>query len=217
MTMICPNVQTNAQGVETLSPYTCQQEYHKSHVRVTDRQKNDRQGSDRQGGGGNYRNNKTTTTPVTINKKSRCWNLDQRNMRYCQSHHLPTRVPSIQRLPPRGIPTLFATHVDLDTQESVVVLLYLLHMWPGWSSSAGRKKNTGAKSTGHAGQRSPKRNGPDCFSEFHTYSEELPGITSYSRAEFNIELISRLSQSPKLLIAWHPIELKELKDQLQEF
>ncbi|GKA02767.1 putative reverse transcriptase domain-containing protein [Tanacetum coccineum] len=39
---------------------------------------------------------------------------------------LPTRVPSSPGYPLRVILTLFATHVDVDTQESVVVLLVLV-------------------------------------------------------------------------------------------
>ncbi|GKG21035.1 hypothetical protein Tco_0380836 [Tanacetum coccineum] len=38
---------------------------------------------------------------------------------------LPTRVPSSPGYPLRVILTLFATHVDVDTQESVVVLLVI--------------------------------------------------------------------------------------------
>ncbi|GJT44520.1 zinc finger, CCHC-type, retrotransposon gag domain protein [Tanacetum coccineum] len=70
-------------------------------------QKNDRQGSDRQDGGGILVLDATKGTEVS--------NLTD----------LPTRVPSSPGYPLRVILTLCATHMDVDTQESVVVLLVL--------------------------------------------------------------------------------------------
>ncbi|GJW10031.1 putative nucleotidyltransferase, ribonuclease H [Tanacetum coccineum] len=72
--------------------------------------RNKPQGSDRQGGGGTLPNSGMDATKGT---------------EVSNPTDLPTRVPSSPGYPLRVILTLFATHVDVDTQESVVVLLVL--------------------------------------------------------------------------------------------
>nr|GFD56445.1 uncharacterized protein [Tanacetum cinerariifolium] len=54
-------------------------------------------------------------------------------------------------------------------------------------------------------------------SEFpDVFPNELPGIPLVHEVEFNIELIPRAKPISKALYRMAPIELKELKDQLQE-
>ncbi|GJS80181.1 hypothetical protein Tco_0730062 [Tanacetum coccineum] len=100
-------------------------------------QKNDRQGSDRQGGGGIMVLDATKGTGVS------------------NPTDLPTRGPSSPGYPLRVILTLFATHVDVDTQESVVVLLGMLSKCARMVKFSGGdcKKNTGASSSGHADKK----------------------------------------------------------------
>ncbi|GJT87211.1 hypothetical protein Tco_1068928 [Tanacetum coccineum] len=103
------------------------------------------------------------------------------------------------------------------------------------------KKNTGARSSGHSLKRSQTQSGrvfaltqdsqpilqvpstgalfnkPDCFRNFRTYfPEELPRIPPIRDVEFNIELIPEAEPISKAPYRMAPIELKELKDQLQE-
>nr|GFD61295.1 putative reverse transcriptase domain-containing protein [Tanacetum cinerariifolium] len=55
------------------------------------------------------------------------------------------------------------------------------------------------------------------LSEFpDVFPDELPGIPPVGEVEFNIELIPRAEPISKALYRMAPIELKELKDQLQE-
>ncbi|GKB92777.1 zinc finger, CCHC-type, retrotransposon gag domain protein, partial [Tanacetum coccineum] len=126
-------------------PYS-QQGSHKSHGQSDDRQRSDRQGSDRQSGGSNYRRimtamdptgravvvttatttTTTTTITTTLAATTGILVLDaNKGIEASNPTDLPTRVPSSPGYPLRVILTLFATHVDVDTQESVVVLLVL--------------------------------------------------------------------------------------------
>ncbi|GJX83939.1 putative reverse transcriptase domain-containing protein [Tanacetum coccineum] len=272
-------------------------------------QKNDRQGSDRQGGGGILVLDATKGTEVS------------------NPTDLPTLVPSSPGYPLRVILTLFATHVDVDTQESVVGRAAGTCFKCGQAGHLQRdcKKNTGASSSGHADKKpdasgrvfaltqdqaantsgtitgalfifgravfvlfdtgathsvistkfascftmtpilldhvlcisTPMKDsarithvyrdlplqfddkirsvnalpldmcefdiilGIDCLillSEFHgdVFPEELPGIPPIRDVEFNIELIPGAEPISKAPYRMAPIELKELKDQLQE-
>nr|GFD62624.1 uncharacterized protein [Tanacetum cinerariifolium] len=54
-------------------------------------------------------------------------------------------------------------------------------------------------------------------SEFpDVFPDELPGIPPVREVEFSIELIPRVEPISKAHYRMAPIELKELKDQLQE-
>ncbi|GJS32742.1 putative reverse transcriptase domain-containing protein, partial [Tanacetum coccineum] len=57
---------------------------------------------------------------------------------------------------------------------------------------------------------------PDCFEFQDVFPEELPGIPPIRDVEFNIELIPGAEPISKAPYRMAPIELKELKDQLQE-
>ncbi|GJY95886.1 putative reverse transcriptase domain-containing protein [Tanacetum coccineum] len=99
-------------------------------------QKNDRQGSDRQGGGGNYRNNNNNNYSRDNNRNSGA-GRDQRN-RGQQSHR---STNSASRGTLEVILTMFATHVDVDPRRGRRACWYLLQMWPrGWSYSAGLER-----------------------------------------------------------------------------
>nr|GFD51197.1 putative reverse transcriptase domain-containing protein [Tanacetum cinerariifolium] len=55
------------------------------------------------------------------------------------------------------------------------------------------------------------------LSEFpDVFPDELPGISPVREVEFNIELISGAEPIFKASYCMAPVELKELKDQLQE-
>ncbi|GJY99291.1 putative reverse transcriptase domain-containing protein [Tanacetum coccineum] len=159
-------------------------------------QKNDRQGSDRQGGGGNYRNNNNNTNSRDNNRNSGA-GRDQRNR---------------------------------DTQESVVVLLVLASNVARLVIFSGTaRRNTGASSSGHADNKQnasgrvfvltqiSRQYFRPIVSEFQdVFPEELPGIPPIRDVEFNIELIPGAEPISKAPYRMAPIELKELKDQLQE-
>ncbi|GJR11209.1 putative reverse transcriptase domain-containing protein [Tanacetum coccineum] len=162
-------------------------------------QKNDRQGSDRQGGGGNYRNNNNNNYSRDNNRNSGA-GRDQRN---------------------RG---------------SVVELAVLVSMrGPGWPSfQRDCKKNIGASSSGHADKK------PDASGRVFALTQDQAANTS-ERAEsvecsvhapefiyhgslsgksmkiiFALKappIVSEFQEAPYRMA---PIELKELKDQLQE-
>nr|GEV05200.1 reverse transcriptase domain-containing protein [Tanacetum cinerariifolium] len=57
---------------------------------------------------------------------------------------------------------------------------------------------------------------PDCFRVSRCFPDELLGIPPVREVEFNIELIPGAEPISKTLYRMAPIELKELKDQLQE-
>ncbi|GJW88645.1 retrotransposon protein, putative, ty3-gypsy subclass [Tanacetum coccineum] len=90
------------------------------------------------------------------------------------------------------------------------------------------KKNFGASSSGHADKkpdaqavswhllRSAANTSADCFRISGRISEELPRIPPIRDVEFNIELIPGAEPISKAPYRMAPIELKELKDQLQE-
>ncbi|GJX91822.1 retrotransposon protein, putative, ty3-gypsy subclass [Tanacetum coccineum] len=224
-------------------------------------QKNDRQGSDRQGGGGNYRNNNNNKYSrdnnrsnlnryrlyllYDMNLTSRHGNRnsgagrDQRN-RGSHSSGYPLRVythpvcNSCRRWHPgecrRAAGTCFkcgqAGHLQRDC-----------------------KKNTGASSSGHADKKpdtsgrvfaltqdqaaNTSAHGKTPARITHVYRDqplqlmtrfvqerlfpmELPGIPPIRDVEFNIELIPGAEPISKAPYRMAPIELKELKDQLQE-
>nr|GEZ33661.1 putative reverse transcriptase domain, aspartic peptidase domain protein [Tanacetum cinerariifolium] len=57
---------------------------------------------------------------------------------------------------------------------------------------------------------------PIVFEFLDVFPDELPGIPPVREVEFNIELISGAEPISKAPYRMAPIELKELKDQLQE-
>ncbi|GJW50876.1 hypothetical protein Tco_0092227 [Tanacetum coccineum] len=69
-----------------------------------------------------------------------------------QATDLPTRVPSSPGYPRRVILTLFTPHVDVDTQESVVVLLVLASNVARLVIFSGLQENIGARFVWHAGR-----------------------------------------------------------------
>ncbi|GJT45646.1 putative reverse transcriptase domain-containing protein [Tanacetum coccineum] len=124
-------------------------------------QKNDRQGSDRQGGGG-----------ILVHGR------DQRNRVF----------PAVQA----------DGHLQAGTAEGTLVLVFWLH----------HGTTTSDVSSIHD---------QPIVSEFQdVFPEELPGIPPIRDVEFNIELIPGAEPISKAPYRMAPIELKELKDQLQE-
>ncbi|GJV51413.1 putative reverse transcriptase domain-containing protein [Tanacetum coccineum] len=104
-------------------------------------QKNDRQGSDRQGGGGNYRNNNNNNYSRDNNRNSGA-GRDQRN-RGQQSHRSTNSgSPAFHGIPLRGYthPVLHHMWTYTPREECRRAYRYLLQMWPGWSSSSGRAR-----------------------------------------------------------------------------
>ncbi|GJT70478.1 putative reverse transcriptase domain-containing protein [Tanacetum coccineum] len=112
---------------------------------------------------------------------------------------------------------------------SVSVLLVLASMVPGCHLQRDCKKNIGAKFICHSDKK-PTHQGrvfaltqdrppilQPIVSEFQdVFPEELPGIPPIRDVEFNIELIPGAEPISKAPYRMAPIELKELKDQLQE-
>nr|GFC97370.1 putative reverse transcriptase domain, aspartic peptidase domain protein [Tanacetum cinerariifolium] len=86
----------------------------------------------------------------------------------------------------------------------------------------GCKKNTTASTSGQADKKPCASGRVFTITEDHatktssTITDELPGIPSVREVEFNIELISGAKPILKAPYRMAPIELKELKDQLQE-
>ncbi|GJT37059.1 hypothetical protein Tco_0936924 [Tanacetum coccineum] len=103
-------------------------------------------------------------------------------------------VPSSPRLPSK-VNSPVCT-LDLDTQEMSACCV-LASMWPGLDVSSIHDQ--------------------PIVSEFQdVFPEELPGIPPIRDVEFNIELIPGAEPISKAPYRMAPIELKELKDQLQE-
>nr|GFA99088.1 putative reverse transcriptase domain, aspartic peptidase domain protein [Tanacetum cinerariifolium] len=117
---------------------------------------------------------------------------DKRETGIISPTDLPILVPSSPEVPLRATPNQFALLVDVDTQESVVELLVLA-------------------------LNVPSIHGQPIVSEFSdVFPDELPGIPPVREVEFNIELIPGAEPISKNPYRMAPIELKELKDQLQE-
>nr|GFA81877.1 hypothetical protein [Tanacetum cinerariifolium] len=139
---------------------------------------------------------------------------------------LPILVPSIPGVPLRATPTRFALRMDADTQESVVELL--ADKKPGalgrvFSITEDRATKTSGTITGFLAtihdttSDVPSIHDQPIVSEFiDVFPEELPGIPPVREVEFNIELILGAEPISKAPYRMAPIELKELKDQLQE-
>ncbi|GJS30598.1 retrotransposon protein, putative, ty3-gypsy subclass [Tanacetum coccineum] len=188
-------------------PYS-QQGSHRSHGQSDDRQKNDRQGSDRQGGGGNYRNNNNNNYSRDNNRNSGA-GRDQRN-RGQQHHDLPTRVPKSSPGYPMRSQVRQAVVFALTKEQAGQVL-----QGKSMKIISALKARTllsygceGFLATIHdtTSDVSSIHDQP-IVSEFQdVFLEELPGIPPIHDVEFNIELIPERRLSPKLLIAWQPIE-----------
>ncbi|GJX86275.1 hypothetical protein Tco_0337049 [Tanacetum coccineum] len=126
--MYQPNHSSDIRVGTSISPSN-QQNSHRGHD-----QRNDRHGSDRQGGSSNYRILVLDATKGTG---------------VSSPTDLPTLVPKQNRRPNRGLylPSL-PPHVDVDTQESVRRAAVIVLSASSWSSSARiGKKNTGAISS----------------------------------------------------------------------
>ncbi|GJV35222.1 putative reverse transcriptase domain-containing protein [Tanacetum coccineum] len=138
----------------------------------------------------------------------------------CNPTDLATRVPSSPGYPLRVILTLFATHVDVDTQESVVVLLLqpLAHDDCFPSCYIGDIHAPEFIICFHYGKilKIISALKARTFYRMDVFPEELPGIPPIRDVEFNIELIPGAEPISKAPYRMAPIELKELKDQLQE-
>ncbi|GJR77509.1 hypothetical protein Tco_0089874 [Tanacetum coccineum] len=155
-------------------------------------------GSDRQNGGSNYRNNNNNNHSRDNNMNSGA-GRDQRN-RGVVSSCAGTCVNGGQ-----------AGHLQRDSKKNT-----------GASSSVMRQE---ARRISHvplhtysgsaANTSVPTLDQPDCFRISGRIFEEASRIPPIRDVEFNhMSLLPELSQSPKLLIAWHRLKLKELKDQL---
>nr|GFB52281.1 putative reverse transcriptase domain-containing protein [Tanacetum cinerariifolium] len=131
----------------------------------------------------------------------------------------PNKRPGV---PLRATPTRSALRVEADTQESVVELL--ADKKPGASGRVfaitedHATKTSGFLATIHDTTSDvPSIHDQPIVSEFpDVFPDELPGIPSVRKVEFNIELIPVAEPISKAPYCMAPIELKELKDQLQE-
>ncbi|GJY77110.1 putative nucleotidyltransferase, ribonuclease H [Tanacetum coccineum] len=163
-----------------------QQGSHRSHGQSDDRQRSDRQGSDRQGGGGNYRNNNNNN------------NNHNNNNNYSSGNNRNSGTG-------RGGGGVGGKPTGTERQQSQPILpTRRSQQSRAWSSSGGtaRLKNTGAT----------------CL-----YRENLWIISALNArtyyplcCEVNIELLPGAEPISKAPYRMAPIELKELKDQLQE-
>ncbi|GJV43635.1 hypothetical protein Tco_1428171 [Tanacetum coccineum] len=135
---------------------------------------------------------------------------------------LPTRGPSSPGYPLRVILTLFAPHVDVDTMIVSTCCWTCFQMCQaGHLQRELQRRTLVLVSTGHADKNHTHQ---PCFALTQesapilqdVFPEELRGIPPIRDVEFNISLFSELSQSPKLLIAWHRL-VKRVEDLLQEF
>ncbi|GKA12446.1 putative reverse transcriptase domain-containing protein [Tanacetum coccineum] len=208
-----------------------QQNSHRGHD-----QRNDRHGSDRQGGSGNYRNNNSNNHSRDNNRNSGA-GRDQRN-RGQQSHRATNSGSQQNKAPSEGytypVCTTCGRRHPGECRRAAGTCFKC-----GQAGHLQRdcKKNTGASSSGHADKK-PDASGrvfaltqdqaanatdvssihdQPIVSEFQdVFPEELPGIPPIRDVEFNIELIPGAEPISKAPYRMAPIELKELKDQLQE-
>ncbi|GJY61123.1 retrotransposon protein, putative, ty3-gypsy subclass [Tanacetum coccineum] len=181
-------------------PYS-QQGSHRSHGQSDDRQKNDRQGSDRQGGGGNYRNNNNNNYSRDNN---RILVLDATK---------GTEVFQQSREPSEGYTHHVSNTLDVDTQESVVVALLFddkirsVNALPldmcEFDIILEHFLFKARTLLSHAEKVSATIHRHDCltFSSIH----DQPIVSEISGPN-----------TPSSLCAWHRLELKELKDHVQE-
>ncbi|GJW47465.1 putative reverse transcriptase domain-containing protein [Tanacetum coccineum] len=167
-------------------------------VRVDDQQKNDRQGSDRQGGGGNYRNNNNKTTTRDNNSQIIIVNQTLAFIGYESKPHVHGNRNS-------GLSTRPKEQRTRTPRECRRAAGTLLQSGQGSHLSWDCKKNFGASSSGHADKK------PDASGHVFALTQDQAANTSV-----NIELIPRAEPISKAPYRMAPIELKELKDQLQE-
>ncbi|GJR91743.1 putative reverse transcriptase domain-containing protein [Tanacetum coccineum] len=165
-----------------------------------DRQKNDRQGSDRQGGGGTESQQSTDQpTRVPTSKVCKLGNLQRdckKNIGASSSGHADKKPDASGRV--------FALTQDQAANTSARTLLS--HGCEGFLATI--HDTTSDVSSIHD---------QPIVSEFQdVFPEELPGIPPIRDVEFNIELIPGAEPISKAPYRMAPIELKELKDQLQE-
>ncbi|GJU00041.1 hypothetical protein Tco_1110379 [Tanacetum coccineum] len=173
-------------------------------------QKNDRQGSDRQGGGGNYRNNNNNNYSRDNNRNSGA-GRDQRN-RGQQSHRSTNSGSPAARVPSKVLLHPVCNTVDVDTQEGSVVLLVLASYVPRLSSSAGLAEETlvlirlsefiyHGSLPGKPMKIIPLKSSvvpTIAVAVKDVFPEELPGIPPIRDVEFNIESLPELSHPQKL-------------------
>nr|GEW56601.1 putative reverse transcriptase domain-containing protein [Tanacetum cinerariifolium] len=206
---------------------TSQQSSHRSHGH-----NNDHHGSDRRGGSDNHcSSNNNYSGRILVMDVTRVTGVSSPT-------DLPILVPSSPGVPLRVTLTQFALLVDVDTQESVVELLA--------DKKTGASDRVFAITEGHAANTSEHHAPIDCRSyrvifgdihapEFiyhgslpgksmqiisalqaHVFPDELPRIPPVREVVFNIELIPGSEPISKAPYRMASIELKELKDQLQE-
>nr|GFC08289.1 putative reverse transcriptase domain, aspartic peptidase domain protein [Tanacetum cinerariifolium] len=188
---------------------TSQQSSHRSHGHHNDRHK-----SDRRGGSDNHRS--SNNNYFGSNNRNSCNGRDQRNRGQQSNRSANFGVPL------RATLTQFALRVDADTQESVVKLL--ADKKPGASGRVfaitedHATKTSGFLATIHDTTSDvPSIHDQPTVSEFpDVFLDELPGIPPLREVEFNIELIPGAEPISKTPYRMALIELKELKDQLQE-
>nr|GEX13182.1 putative reverse transcriptase domain, aspartic peptidase domain protein [Tanacetum cinerariifolium] len=127
----------------------------------------------------------------------------------------PPPVSSSPGVPLRATPTRSALRVDVDTQESIVELLIISALQARTLLSHGCE---GFLATIHDTTSDvPSIHDQPIVSEFpDVFLDELPGIPPVCEVKFSIELIPGAEPILKAPYRMAPIELKELKDQLQE-
>ncbi|GJW41760.1 putative reverse transcriptase domain-containing protein [Tanacetum coccineum] len=113
--------------------------------------------------------------------------------------------------------SLFATHVDVDTQESVVVLLAALRATIDCQFHRVLVGDIHTPEFIYHGSFTGKSYEDSFrFKKKTVFPEELQDYLLFAMLKFNIELIPEMMPISKVLIAMGTIELKELKDKLQE-
>ncbi|GKA73581.1 putative nucleotidyltransferase, ribonuclease H [Tanacetum coccineum] len=122
-------------------------------------------------------------------------------------------VPSSPRLPSK-VNSPVCT-LDLDTQEMSACCV-LASMWPGLGYRLVRQHPVLRLTVILGSFRFKARTLSNRMAVKDVFPEELPGIPPIRDVEFNIELIPGAEPISKAPYRMAPIELKELKDQLQE-
>nr|GFB05759.1 zinc finger, CCHC-type, retrotransposon Gag domain protein [Tanacetum cinerariifolium] len=178
---------------------TSQQSSHRNHGH-----NNDRHGSARRSGGDNHRSNNNYSGS---NNRNSGYGRDQRNRGRQSNQSAISVCTTCGRRHPgecrRAAGTCFkcgqAGHLQKDCKKNTTA-----------STSGQADKKPGASSRVFAITEGHAANTSDVF------PDELPGIPPVREVEFNIELIPRSEPISKAPYRIAPIDLKELKDQLQE-
>ncbi|GKA07112.1 putative reverse transcriptase domain-containing protein [Tanacetum coccineum] len=216
-------------------PYS-QQGSHRSHGQSDDRQRSDMQGSDRQSSGSNYRNNNNSNHSRDIKTvNSGCWDATK-EQRFPLARVELTGASSYGHVPDQEARRISRQYFSFDDKIRSVNALPLdmcefdIILGMDWLAAHRAMIDCHSRHVIFGDIHAPEfiyhgslpGKSMKIISALKARTllshgcEELPGIPPIRDVEFNIKLIPGAEPISKAPYRMAPIELKELKDQLQE-